>query len=144
MVKHRNRMISFVNMMMAATRGNGRIPVSRKQRNLGLQIWVSTVFQVSRQFLTSTCDILRKLLPLQLKYFYPRKEPALLTWFIADLQFWRRFTVASPQCSFKFLLGLMPFNPNELFSDACTSYGMAGVLRFGPTRRREQGIDGLF
>ena len=67
-----------------------------------------------------------------------------MTRFIADLQFWRRFTVASPQCSFKFLLGLMPFNPNELFSDACTSYGMAGILRFGPSRRREHDVDGLF
>ena len=105
-VKHRNRIISFFNMMMAAARGNGRIPVSRMQKNLGLQILVSTVFRVSRQFLTSTCDILRKLLPLQLKYFYSRKKPALLTRFIADLQFWRRFTVASPQCSFKFFARL--------------------------------------
>ena len=38
----------------------------------------------------------------------------------------------------------MPFNPNELFSDACTSYGMAGILRFGPSRRREHDVDGLF
>ena len=67
-----------------------------------------------------------------------------MTRLIADLQFWRRFTIDSPQCSFKFLLGLMPCNPHELSSDACTSHGMAGILHFGSTRRCEQGVDGLF
>ena len=57
--KHRVRVLSFFDSFLASFRVGGRIAVKRIQRMLGLQIWISTVLRVVRQFLTSVCDILR-------------------------------------------------------------------------------------
>ena len=68
-MKHRRRIVSFFDELMVTTRKNGRIPILRIQKALGLQIWVSTVFRVARQFLTSTCDILRKCSQRKFRFF---------------------------------------------------------------------------
>ena len=111
---------------------------------LGLMIWVSTVFRVTRQFITSTCDIIRVANSSGMKFFFPRNEQALVARFLFDLKFLKRFVSNSPQSSFDFLLGLLPANRNQLFSDACTSYGMAEVLMVKGDVERELGVDGLF
>ena len=51
---------------------------------------------------------------------------------------------SSPQSSFDFLLGRLPVNKDQLFSDASGSFGMAGVLMFGEINRRKHAVDGLF
>ena len=72
--------------------------------------------------------------------YYPRMhERVLVARLVVDLKFWRRFVVSSPRSSFKFVLGLLPQNPNRLYSDASTSFGMAGVVLFGA-----HSVDGLF
>ena len=52
--------------------------------------------------------------------------------------------MASPQSSFDFLLGRLPFNKNLLFSDACTSYGMAGVVLLDAAENRGSLMEGFF
>ena len=79
-----------------------------------------------------------------LDFFFPRKGRKLGARLVADMEFWRRFVIASPQSSFQFLLGVLPKNPNGLYSDACTSFGMAGFVRFGLAEQQGQGVDGLF
>ena len=69
--KHKQKIIEFFNRILKVIRTRGRILVTEIQRMLGLQIWISTVFRVARQFLTSICDILRN--TGQKDYFYPRK-----------------------------------------------------------------------
>ena len=71
-MKHRRRIISFFDGLMAIERKNGRIPILRIQKTLGLQIWVSTVFRVARQFLTSTCEIIRVCTRRGFSFFFPR------------------------------------------------------------------------
>ena len=63
---------------------------------------------------------------------------------LIDLKFWRRFVVASPQSSFDFLLGRLPINNNRLFSDACTSYGMGGVVLLDITNNPSAVVEGFF
>ena len=77
-------------------------------------------------------------------FFFTWKERKLGVRLVADLKFWRRFVVASPESSFQFLLGVSPKNPNGRYSDACTSFGMAGFARFGLAEQQVQGVDGWF
>ena len=70
--EHKQRCIRFFDFFKATVRSKGRIPTKKLQKILGLQIWISTVFRVMRQFLTSTCDILR--ISRLNTYFYPRKH----------------------------------------------------------------------
>ena len=51
--------------------------------------------------------------------------------------------LSSPKASFNFLLGQLPANANTLFSDACSGFGMAGVVLLSPADKQQQGIDGL-
>ena len=50
----------------------------------------------------------------------------------------------APKVGMNFLLARLPRNKNTLFSDACTSVGMAGVVVFNHIERRRRGLDGLF
>ena len=143
-LKHHRKVVSFFDCFILTLRKNGRIAIRKIQRMLGLMIWVSTVFRVTRQFITSACDIIRVAYNSGTKFFFPRKEQALVARFLFDLKFWKRFVSNYPKSSFVFLLGLLPANRNQLFSDACTSYGMAGVLMVKGDDRRELGVEGLF
>lgn len=143
-IKHRRKVVSFFDRLGCSIRTNGRIPVSSFQKMVGLQIWVSTVFRVTRQFITSTCDVLRKCNSLGWRFFFPRKEKKLVSRVLHDLKFWRRFVSHSPQSSMDFLLGNLPFNDKNLFSDASTSYGMAGVIMFRGINQEMGGVEGLF
>ena len=67
--KHRDRIHAFFDGFLVAVRKKQRIAVKRLQKMLGLQIWISTVFRIARQFLTSICDAIRALGQGQ-KYFY--------------------------------------------------------------------------
>ena len=44
----------------------------------------------------------------------------------------------------EYILGVLPTNNIRLASDACTSYGMAGVLTFDQHIGHKSGVDGLF
>ena len=139
--------MGFFNQFLTCVRQDGRIKIKALQRMLGLQIWISTIFRIARQFLTSTCDVLRqshKGPGKQEKFFFPRKNRHLSSRIIFDLKFWRRFVLSSPHSSFKSVLGLLPRNRDCLFSDASSKYGMAGVLLFDPHRVRSQKLKGLF
>ena len=46
--------------------------------------------------------------------------------------------------TFDYLLCRLPSNTNRLSSDASTSFGMAGVLRFAGPRDDYPGYEGLF
>jgi len=82
--KHRQRCISFFDLFMACVRTKERIRTKKLQKILGLQIWISTVFRVMRQFLMTTCDILR--ISRTKRYFYPRKHRNLMLRMIFDLK----------------------------------------------------------
>ena len=111
---------------------------------LGLQIWICTVSRVARQFLSSTCDVIRSAHPVQLrKFYFPRKHPVLTARLLFDLKFWRRFVQASPQLSFDFVLGVLPRNECLLFSDASSLFGMAGAMVFG-YNNAPVNLEGLF
>ena len=140
--KHRSRIIVFFDNFLVAARKKQRISVKSIQKMLGLQIWISTVFRVARQFLTSVCDILR--ITSGCCYFFPRKHQALVARAVQDLTFWRRFVSGTAAASFDYLLSRLPVNDNRLSSDACTSYGMAGVLLFGQPNSKFPGCQGLF
>ena len=43
-----------------------------------------------------------------------------------------------------FLLGNLPFNDKTLFSDASSSYGMAGIIMFRGSNQEMGGVEGLF
>ena len=104
-----------------------------------------TVFRVTRQFLTSTCDVIRLTHSAALKkFFFPRKHPALTARLLFDLKFWRRFVKGSPQLSFDFILGKLPRNDSYLSSDASSLFGMAGVVLFGNDNSTPVNLDGLF
>ena len=62
---------------------------------------------------------------------------------VVDMKFWRRFVLDVPKISMNFLLARLPENKNTLFSDACTRFGMAGVVVIDPIERSRQGLDGL-
>ena len=82
--KHRQRCISFFDLFMACVRTKSRIQTQKLQKILGLQIWISTVFRVMRQFLRTTCDILR--ISRTKRYFYPPKHHTLMLRMIFDLK----------------------------------------------------------
>ena len=63
---------------------------------------------------------------------------------VFDLKFWRRFISAEPEMGFQYTLGDLPTNNIKLASDACTSWGMAGVLTFDLELWDEIGVAGLF
>ena len=50
----------------------------------------------------------------------------------------------TPQTQFEYILARLPKNNVKLFSDASSSYGMAGVLLFGQENKDYIGADGLF
>ena len=83
--KHHCKIIAHVNRFLAIVRDQGRIRVKQVQKMLGLQIWISTVFTVARQFLTSICDLLR--ITIDSRFFYPRKHKSLVARIISDLKF---------------------------------------------------------
>ena len=114
--KHRSRVSNFFDQFLIAARKNQRISIKSIQKMLGLQIWISTVFRVARQFLTSVCDLLR--VNYNGTYFYPRKHPALVARTIRDLKFWRRFVSGKATASFDYLLCRLPPSKERLSSDA--------------------------
>ena len=140
--KHRSRVSNFFDQFLIAARKNQRISIKSIQKMLGLQIWISTVFRVARQFLTSVCDLLR--VTYSGTYFYPRKHPALVARTVKDLKFWRRFVSGKATASFDYLLCRLPPSKERLSSDASTSYGMSGVILFHVPHRDYPGFDGLF
>ena len=145
--KQKDKILGYFDQFLMCVRKMGRISTKTLQRMLGLQIWVSTVFRIARQFLTSICDALKQTHrdPLKVqKFFFPRKNPGLTTRIVFDLKFWRRFVLSSPQSSFKSILGLLPKNRDRLFCDASSTFGMGGVLLFDARLASRQVIKGLF
>ena len=57
--KHSRKIVAYFNRFLMIIRKKGRLPIKNVQRMLGLQIWISTVFRIARQFLTSACELLR-------------------------------------------------------------------------------------
>ena len=86
-MKHRRKVIAFFDYFILTIRKDGRIAIKRIQRMLGLMIWISTVFRVARQFVTSTCDVIRSSNNAGSKFLFPRKERALVMRFVFDLKF---------------------------------------------------------
>lgn len=140
--KHRRRVTGYFKAFLADIRRGRRVKVKRVQRMLGLQIWIGTVFKVARQFLTTTCDILR--ISGTKPYFYPSKHKELVARAIFDLKFWQRFVASSPKMTFNHVLGQLPKCQHRLASDASTSWGMAGVLFFGTAPEGLEDFQGLF
>ena len=123
-------------------RCNSRILFKDMQKLLGLQIWISTIFRVARQFLTSICDVLR--IAKGNRWFYPRKHKALATRVVQDLKFWQRLVSEPAKAEFNYILDRLPENSGMLSSDASTSFGMARVLRFAQPHQEYLGFAGLF
>ena len=71
-VKHRRKITVYFNNFLVAARKKERLSIRGIQKMLGLQIWISTIFRVARQFLTSICDILK--IAVGHQFFYPRKH----------------------------------------------------------------------
>ena len=123
-------------------RTNGSILVKDLQKMLGLQIWIGTVFRVMRQFLTSTCDVLR--VAQHKSHFFPRKHRDLVPRVLFDLKHWRRFIMKAPSAKFAYVLGRLPVTQSVMFSDASTSFGMAGVILFQSGAIHQRDHSGLF
>ena len=140
--KHKRKIIAQFNRFLSVVRRRDRIRVNKVQRMLGLQIWISTVFTLARQFLTSVCDVIR--IAADEQFFYPRKHKALTSRVIFDLKFWRRFIASNPRATFRTILDRLPSNTHTLACDACTSWGMAGIITFGGPDSDYPRIDGLF
>ena len=85
--KHKGKILVFFDRFLLAVRKKGRILIKDIQKLLGVQIWISSVFRVARQFLTSICDILKSAHNRR-KYFYPSKFPRLVNRAVHDLNFW--------------------------------------------------------
>ena len=83
--KHRRKITTYFDNFLVAARKKERLSVRGIQRMLGLQIWISIVFRVARQFLTSICDILKMSKARQ--HFYPRQHPQLVARAVKDLAF---------------------------------------------------------
>ena len=103
--KHRVKVSQFFDKFLIM-RKNGRLLVKALQRMLGLQIWISTVFKVARQFLTSICDLLRN--AGNKTYIYPRQHKSLISRVVFDLKFWRRFVKSNPTSPYDALLRRLP------------------------------------
>ena len=89
-MKHRVKVLSYFDRFILCTEKNGRLHLKEIQRMLGLQIWISTVFRVTRQFLTSTCDARRLFQSREFqhrRFFFPRKNRALVRRLLFDLKF---------------------------------------------------------
>ena len=84
-VKHRRKIAVYFNNFLVAARKKEMLSIRGLQKMLGLQVWISTIFRVARQFLTSICDILRVAGGQQ--FFYPRKHQQLLARAVRDLAF---------------------------------------------------------
>ena len=140
--KHRRKFVAFFDRFLMTVRTRGSIRVRDLQKMLGLQIWISTVFKVMRQFLTSTCDILR--VSQHCSYFFPRRHKELVSRVVFDLKHWRRFILKAPGAKFSYVLNRLPESHHSLSSDASSSYGMAGVIQFSPEACQQTGNDGLF
>ena len=83
--KHKRKIAGHFDNFLVAARKKERLSARGVQKMLGLQIWISTVFRVARQFLTSICDILK--ITGAHGYFYPRKHPQLVARTVRDLAF---------------------------------------------------------
>ena len=140
--KHSRRVVAYFNRFLMLIRKSGRLLIRNLQRMLGLQIWISTVFKVARQFLTSTCDLLRVVGTN--RYFYPKKHKKLVSRIVFDLKFWRRFVDCKPRAAFDSILGRLPINRHKLASDASTGWGMAGIIIFGEGESKYTQFIGLF
>lgn len=140
--KHKRKIIAQFNRFLAVVRRRDRICIREVQRMLGLQIWISTVFTLARQFLTSVCDVIRIVADNQ--FFYPRRHKALTSRVIFDLKFWRRFITSNPKSTFNAVLDRLPVNSSTLASDACGGWGMAGTLTFGCANSDYPHFKGLF
>ena len=121
--KHKRKVLAIFNNILALLRAGRRIPCRTVQKLLGLQIWISTVFRVAHQFLTSSCDVLKR--SLNKGWFYGNSDRELTKRLLFDLQFWRRFISTSPKASFTYFLDQLPANSAVLFSDASSSWGMS-------------------
>ena len=95
-----------------------------------------------RQFFTSTCGVLT--VARHRSHFFPRKHRDLVSRVIFDLKHWRRYILKVPCAKFVDVLGRLPENRNVLFSDASTSFGMAGVILFQIKNIHRRGHSGLF
>ena len=140
--KHKRRVIAHFDNFLLVVREQKGIHIKSIQRLLGLQIWISTVFRVARQFLTSTCDIIR--VTGEATHFYPRRHRALTKRAVFDISFWRRFVKGDPESSFSYFLNLLPVNDITLSCDASGAWGMSGVLRFAEPCTGGTGLGGLF
>ena len=58
-VKHSRKITVYFNNFLVAARKKERLSIRGIQKMLGLQIWISTIFRVARQFFTSIYDILK-------------------------------------------------------------------------------------
>ena len=117
--KHRRKITALFNLFIIKARKRGGIPIRSIQKLLGLQIWISTVFRVARQFLTSTCDILR--IAQNSSHFCPRKHQELTKRAVFDISFWRRFVNSDPELSFTYFLSRLPVNNSVLSIDASST-----------------------
>ena len=102
-VKHRVKIVKFFDKFLLILRKKGRLLVRALQKMLGRQIWISKVFRIARQFLSSICDLLRT--AGSRPYIYTRRHKALIARVIFDLKFWRRFVLSKPKAPFETLLG---------------------------------------
>ena len=136
------KVLQYFDHFLAVIRKKGRIRVKQVRRMLGLQVWIGTVFRVARQYLTSACDLLRA--TQEGEFYYPRRHKQLTARLVYDLKFWRRFVRKAPAANFDYLLSRLPVNASTLGSDAATSFGMAGILRFRKEHPRFRGFDVLF
>ena len=140
--KHKARVLTYFDHFLKTVRVKKRIRLKCIQKMLGLQIYIGTVFRIMRQFLTSTCDIIR--VTGNAAFFYPRRFQAITARAIVDLKFWRRFITSSPPAGFDYILNRLPINHNTLSCDASTGFGMAGVLIFNRPNPDYGGFQGLF
>ena len=140
--KHKAKILQYFDQFLAAIRRENWIPVKKIQKMLGLQIQIGTVFRVTRQYLMSTCDILR--LTNGKRYFLPTKHKSLAARVVYDLMFRRRLIINSPMASFEYILSRTAVHDIFLASGASTSFSMAGVLIFGKENPKFKGFNGLF
>ena len=83
--KHKRKILALFRNIMGLIRQKSRISVKQIQKLLGLQIWISTVFRVAREFLTSSCDVIRAV--GHKAYFNTRKNEQLVNRLVFDLSF---------------------------------------------------------
>ena len=126
--KQKAKILQRFDHLLMVFRKKGRLLVKTLQKIMGLQIWISTIFRIARQFLTSTCDLLRA--AGTGRYIYTAQVQSLIPRVIFDLKFWRRFVMSEPSAPFTIILGQSPRNDHWVSCDAATSWGMAGVFWF--------------